>query len=219
MNSTFITAYERDIESELDFAQARYYKPQHGRFTSTDPILMSEERAFDPQRINLYAYARNNPYKYIDSTGEDIDDSSLKDNEDYQKWKTAFRATVEGKRLWDTYNDNKDFKLIINISKDQGNGAQTLDYKFSDGKLVGAAITLGNKLENAANRPKDAYPITQSLTEAGVKGTTMAVAKIAHEFGHVEDASKRPDLFQAIQEYADFEKKRAAEIRPKTEVV
>lgn len=178
---------------------------------------MSEERAFDPQRINLYAYVRNNPYKYVDSTGEDIDDSSLNENEDYQKWKKAFLATKDGQKLWDKYQNDKNFKLIINISKSKGNGAETLDYKFSDGKLVGATIVLGNKLDNVpGKRSKDAYPITQSLSEAGVDGTTAAVGKIAHEFGHVEDASNRPALFQAIQEYQDFVQKRAAEIKPKT---
>ncbi|MCV4784453.1 hypothetical protein OFM36_33960, partial [Escherichia coli] len=28
------TGYERDVEIDLDFAQARYYSPKHGRFTS-----------------------------------------------------------------------------------------------------------------------------------------------------------------------------------------
>lgn len=66
------TAYERDIESELDFAEARYYSNQHGRFTSTDPVLIKKDRLFDPQRFNLYVYVRNNPFKFIDTTGEDL---------------------------------------------------------------------------------------------------------------------------------------------------
>ncbi|MGB5013812.1 MAG: hypothetical protein WBO68_07245, partial [Pyrinomonadaceae bacterium] len=33
------TGYERDNESELDFAQNRYYNSGHGRFTTTDPLL------------------------------------------------------------------------------------------------------------------------------------------------------------------------------------
>ncbi|MCV4690685.1 hypothetical protein OFC38_31525, partial [Escherichia coli] len=31
------TAYERDNETDLDFAQARMYSNNHGRFTSVDP--------------------------------------------------------------------------------------------------------------------------------------------------------------------------------------
>jgi len=35
------TGYDRDTESGLDFAQARYYNPTHGRFTSVDPLTAS----------------------------------------------------------------------------------------------------------------------------------------------------------------------------------
>ncbi|HEY9402028.1 MAG TPA: RHS repeat-associated core domain-containing protein, partial [Pyrinomonadaceae bacterium] len=35
------TGYERDVESGLDFAQARYYNSRHGRFTSPDPLTAS----------------------------------------------------------------------------------------------------------------------------------------------------------------------------------
>ncbi len=72
MNSTLITSYERDNETELDFAQARMYANKLGRFTTTDPILMNLKRVADPQRLNLYVYVRNNPLKYIDITGEDV---------------------------------------------------------------------------------------------------------------------------------------------------
>ena len=66
------TAYERDNESGLDFAGARYFNKNLGRFNSVDPIMMKRDRQLDPQRINLYAYVRNNPLKYKDSNGEDI---------------------------------------------------------------------------------------------------------------------------------------------------
>jgi RHS repeat-associated protein len=66
------TSYERDNETDLDFAQARMYQSKLGRFSTTDPIKMKKDRLFDPQRINLYVYVRNNPTKFIDTTGEDL---------------------------------------------------------------------------------------------------------------------------------------------------
>lgn len=74
---------------------------------------MEPERAFDPQRLNLYAYVRNNPLILIDPTGQIIDDSSLKDNKDYQEWKKAYLATKAGRAIWDKYNDDKNFNLTI----------------------------------------------------------------------------------------------------------
>ncbi|MGB7069312.1 MAG: RHS repeat-associated core domain-containing protein [Pyrinomonadaceae bacterium] len=64
------TGYERDIESELDFAQTRYYNPAHGRFTTTD-ALMASGRTGNPQTWNRYNYVGNNPLVVTDPTGED----------------------------------------------------------------------------------------------------------------------------------------------------
>lgn len=83
------TCYERDIESDLDFAQARMYNFRHGRFTSTDPVLIIQERLYDPQQINLYGYCRNNPLAFIDPSGEIIDyanKDSRKAFEEYEKF-------------------------------------------------------------------------------------------------------------------------------------
>ena len=66
------TGYQRDEETNLDFAQARMYSSQLGRFTAVDPINITSGRLADPQRINLYAYARNNPLKIVDRSGEDV---------------------------------------------------------------------------------------------------------------------------------------------------
>lgn len=66
------TGYERDAETHLDYAQARYYANLHGRFTSPDPLFITGSRLGDPQSLNTYAYARNNPLKYTDPTGLDV---------------------------------------------------------------------------------------------------------------------------------------------------
>ncbi|MDQ3753843.1 MAG: RHS repeat-associated core domain-containing protein, partial [Acidobacteriota bacterium] len=63
---------ERDTETGLDFMQARYMSSTQGRFTSTDPLYFQFMMAIDPQRFNLYAYARNNPLKFVDPDGEKI---------------------------------------------------------------------------------------------------------------------------------------------------
>lgn len=62
------TGYERDEESGLDYAQARYYNSKHGRFTSVDPLTASATIK-DPQSFNRYSYALNSPYKFTDPLG------------------------------------------------------------------------------------------------------------------------------------------------------
>ena len=62
------TGYERDEESGLDYAQARYFNPAHGRFTSIDPLTASAN-VKDPQTFNRYSYALNSPYKFTDPLG------------------------------------------------------------------------------------------------------------------------------------------------------
>lgn len=63
------TGYERDDESGLDFAQARYYANIQGRFTSPDPLL-SSGMVEDPQSWNRYAYVGNRPTIVTDPDGE-----------------------------------------------------------------------------------------------------------------------------------------------------
>ena len=62
------TGYERDGETELDFAQARYFASGFGRFTTVDPLLASASTG-NPQTFNRYAFVLNSPYKFHDPTG------------------------------------------------------------------------------------------------------------------------------------------------------
>jgi RHS repeat-associated protein len=84
------TGYEKDDETGLNFAQARYHSPTQGRFTSVDPFnpilefrpdpeddeeeQEEVEQQFNdylgqPQHWNRYAYALNNPLAYVDRDG------------------------------------------------------------------------------------------------------------------------------------------------------
>jgi RHS repeat-associated protein len=60
------TGYERDGEINLEYAQARYYSAQTGRFTSSDSF---EPDLTNPQSLNKYHYCLNNPLRYIDPDG------------------------------------------------------------------------------------------------------------------------------------------------------
>lgn len=62
------TGYERDAETMLDFAQARYFKSTYGRFTGADPF-MGSGKTTNSQTWNRYAYSLNNPLRYIDPSG------------------------------------------------------------------------------------------------------------------------------------------------------
>ena len=62
------TGYERDVESGLDYAQARYYAHAQGRFTSPDPLASSASPA-NPQTFNRYSYVNNSPLTTIDPSG------------------------------------------------------------------------------------------------------------------------------------------------------
>ena len=67
------TGQKRDPETGLDYFGARYMSSSQGRFMSPDPVLISNQRLVDPQQWNLYGYARNNPLRFIDPTGRELE--------------------------------------------------------------------------------------------------------------------------------------------------
>jgi RHS repeat-associated protein len=66
------TGKERDKETGLDYFGARYHGSKIGRFTTVDPVYNWQENLVDPQRWNRYAYARNNPLRYVDPDGREV---------------------------------------------------------------------------------------------------------------------------------------------------
>jgi len=67
------TGKERDAESGNDYFEARYYSSSMGRFMSPDWSAKEEPVPYanlnEPQSLNLYAYAGNNPLTRADADG------------------------------------------------------------------------------------------------------------------------------------------------------
>jgi RHS repeat-associated protein len=66
-NKVWFTSRRQDAETGLVYMGARYYDPVVGRFVSTDPAGFDERNLHS---FNRYAYANNNPYKYLDPDGK-----------------------------------------------------------------------------------------------------------------------------------------------------
>jgi RHS repeat-associated protein len=136
------TSKERDNETGLDFFEARYYASTQGRFTSVDPVTLTVERLVDPQRINLYAYCRNNPLAFIDPTGEIVtfaNDDAKKQYEEYLKFLNTDKdkyanelATVN--RLQDS---EVEYRLSVGGNFSEGAEGNTT----TDGKRINIAIS------------------------------------------------------------------------------
>lgn len=69
--SQLFTGQEYDEETDLQYYSARYMDNNIGRFVSLDPVSIYsiDKYLANPQELNGYAYAMNNPLIYVDPLG------------------------------------------------------------------------------------------------------------------------------------------------------
>jgi RHS repeat-associated protein/prepilin-type processing-associated H-X9-DG protein len=131
------TGKERDAESGLDYFGARYYASSMGRFMSpdwsadTDPIPYAD--ITNPQTLNLYSYAGNNPLSNTDADGHvyhvcDQNGQNCSDQSDAQFDQNRQNASANGER----YSNG-------NITFADGSAAGS--YKQTDVDLPGDAAS------------------------------------------------------------------------------
>jgi RHS repeat-associated protein len=106
------TGYLKDEETSLDFAEARYYNNQHGRFTAVDPLLASGKDS-NPQTFNRYIYVGNSPLVRTDPEGLEWYYNKSTNTYDWYDEKTK------------TFNGNgggltDDWKMVVGTSETPG---------------------------------------------------------------------------------------------------
>jgi RHS repeat-associated protein len=97
------TQKERDIETGLDYFEARFYGSTQGRFTSPDPLLMSGI-PIEPQSWNRYSYCLNKPLSHVDPDGLIWEtQTTVKGNVSTTVYKWVWQDTAE--KDWDPVTD------------------------------------------------------------------------------------------------------------------
>lgn len=128
------TGKERDTESGNDYFSARYYASSMGRFMSPDPLLIEAHRLLDPQQLNLYAYGRDNPLRYTDPTGLDVNLNCSQVSSD----------TCKG--VVGDYNNRKGAQFTV--GRDDKTGLLTVDGKVDPSKLSSSEAALYNAIQD-----------------------------------------------------------------------
>lgn len=177
------TSYERDAETGLDFAQARYGANSKGRFTSADPVIMTDDRQYDPQQINLYAYCRNNPLAFIDPSGTTI---SFHD-EDSEKAFNEYEARL-----------NKDpEKYAAQIATLKQLRASDVNYVVVFGGEAASETAEGNTVPDAAGE----NILVRIRNIGGPNGEKLdRNGRFAHEFEHARQFDSGEIAFGRTQD-------------------
>ena len=102
------TGYERDGETGLDYAEARYYLNMQGRFTSIDPGNAGAVES-EPQSWNGYGYVHNNPLSFSDPEGLERQQCNQQGENcewvgDYNGERSEKLVMFDGGTFWDAHN-------------------------------------------------------------------------------------------------------------------
>jgi RHS repeat-associated protein len=194
------TGKERDAETGLDYFGARYYGSRIGRFTTTDPAYTIQENLVDPQRWNRYAYARNNPLRYVDPDGREVRYA----NAQLQKF-FAFLSARSG-MVRDTLGlytgpgrpdlliTHGDAGRDIDGAKNAGSFTAEADVAYDDAatKQMRSDMTL-EQIEDLGTWSlvgESVLTLDSSLTVSVQDRRTIGVA--VHELGHADHAARSP---------------------------
>ena len=180
------TGYERDDETNLDFAQARMHNFSHGRFTSPDP-LFSTGKVVDARSWNRYIYALNNPLIFTDPAGLYVFDKSVT-----QEQRKRFNAALETARK----NLSKIEKIYGKDSKEYLKANRAVNSYGKLGQKNGVIVFTKNgiggartSVEGRSRRKTKENPTGQNVRVMFDSDAFDLVSLIAHEGSHVADGT------------------------------
>jgi RHS repeat-associated protein len=200
------TSYERDNETNLDYAKARMFGSGLGRFTSPDPLL-SSGRIQNPQTWNRYVYVLNNPliltdplglYEWADSAGgswtdEELQTATRSRNKTVRKW--AERATAFRQRFKEQLERAKTAATSDKLTLEQKQQVQESVDSYGDendqnGVYVGIRVDYRGRSQTGGSAATALLNQDDTVSvnfRENLKDDEM-VATIAHEGRHVADA-------------------------------
>lgn len=162
-------------ETNLNYFEARYLDTSVGRFKSQDPIYLSAGNEFeikektgklynqflsDSQNFNSYNYARNNPLKYVDTTGE--------------YWESVLDVVSLGLSLYD-FNKKNSFVNGMFVGLDAAGLALPIPAVFGYIKNGARAVKIANYFNKLSNNAADAAMLGKLFIQhTGFKFTELA---------------------------------------------
>jgi len=170
-----------DDNSGLSYLNARYYDSGRGQFLSQDPVFWAKQNLSDPQSINVYSYALDNPITRKDPSGL-----------------TSLYDVYSGKATWNDYQvDVGQGAMILSQQSPAWNFA--ISRPYTTGALVGIASVPGLLSGSAATGAfaMAAYPgvgttffsqqVFAGLVYTGLSvDTTLGIPGIVGRFGQAD---------------------------------
>lgn len=205
------TGYERDGETGLDYAHARYYSSTQARFTSADPYDINMVRQYEPDyekankllyryitnplRWNRYSYALNNPLRYVDPTGEKEEEIIVKVNIVYDKNHLTEKAAKEltAATVADATQTYATAGIKLEVTYTAGTASTNNVYDTSqhitEGKVEGAVNVyvsndIGYHTGGRTNTETGESFIHYGRQWSGTARLPPEVSILAHELGH-----------------------------------
>lgn len=161
-----------DTDTGLNYLNARYYKADIGQFISQDPVFRAignpgeiknltkveqDKLLMDPQAMNSYSYARNNPIRYSDPDG---------------LW---FKEVITGQQSF------SDFQIEIGqasnqLSQDSGVWNAAISHPYIAGATIGVgsgATALGVSYLAGGGLVMDSLSTGQLISSEGIQAINI----------------------------------------------
>lgn len=204
------TGHKHDVDIGLTYMQARYYDPVLGRFYANDPVEFQGHLTRGNSAAHgftRYAYANNNPYKYVDPDGEIgilasmaigaaasmIVDAGfqLASNKEFNVGQ-MLRAGVAGAAGGGLAGVGTAVKALSNISKLDKVGI------VSTAGVAASGVSVGVAQVNSVLAGEGGLTATQVAVEA-VSAVAPTPGKVAGEaLSHVAGTSSRNGVVEAV---------------------
>jgi RHS repeat-associated protein len=208
------TGKERDTESGNDYFGARYYSSAMGRFMSPDWSAQVEPVPYakldNPQSLNLYTYALNNPLRIVDLDGHNPNCANDTCVTEVQIKQTVNFYNKDGS-VFSTVNVTTNMDVISNAKGDitsvsaSATATNVSGHAFSAkdlgtiGSTVGAVQQAGASMSLGTDSAHLLTAITQKESTLGL-GDAVNPMRLSRDSGTPPNGDRRHNIQGALNE-------------------